>query len=212
MKQLNDSVQALPSGFTYLNHPEICYSVYYATSDNFTGTPIDGYEAPVCITTEAVSKALYAVMDELHRDHPDLTLRIFDTYRPLRAVEHFKRWSATIPNQQLQKKYHPTLSPEEVFSQGFIAFRSEHTRGSALDLTLTHRTTEQDLDMGTIFDFFGEASHTASNMISDKAKKNRILLLQLMEQHGFINYEKEWWHFRLKNEPFPYTYFDFPVR
>lgn len=206
------SPHSLPEGFAYLQDPRMHYSMDYATTDNFVGEVIDGYEGQTCIISTPAAEALIQLQNQLDQEHPGLALYIFDTYRPLRAVEHFRRWSSLPEKTHLKERYHPSLSPKEVFDEGYIAFRSEHTRGSALDLTLMNKNSGELLDMGSIIDFFGDVSHTHHPHISDAAKKNRALLLSLMESHGFVNYDKEWWHYRLKDEPFPETYFDFPIR
>lgn len=200
----------LPDGFTYVKDPRITLEMNYFGSDNFIGRPINGYRNKVCILTEQAAKALIAVMDELEKTHPGYTLKIFDTYRPHRAVENFLSW-AEDPNDIIGKnKYYPDLTKAEIFEQRYIFPRSSHSRGSTVDLTILD-SNGVELDMGTEFDFFGSASHTASPLVSEQAHINRQLLFKLMDKHGFENLPQEWWHYTLRNEPFPDQYFDFEV-
>ena len=196
----------IPTGFVDITTllPKVILDVRYATENNFVGTRIDGYESPRCYLTRQAATALSKAYKELqiqgHR------LRIYDCYRPQRAVNHFIRWAKDLSDQKMKKVYYPNEVKETLFDKGYIASRSGHSRGSTLDLTI------EGLDMGTAWDYFGDASHTAYPQITPKQQANRRLLLDLMAKHGFKNYSKEWWHFTLKNEPFPKTYFDFAIR
>lgn len=186
------------------------FDVRYAGADNFVGAPVDGYEAPICYLTRPAAEALSRVAEEAARR--ELRLRIFDCYRPARAVAHFARWAADLADQRTKAAYYPDIEKSDLFAEGYIAARSGHSRGSTLDLTLVEIHGGQELDMGTPFDLFGPTSWTHSDSVSHLARTNRELLAKLMEDEGFLGFEKEWWHFTLVNEPFPDTYFDFPIR
>lgn len=184
------------------------YEVRYFRGDNFVGTRIDGYQANRVLLTSRAATALYRLEREL--DERGLRLKLFDGYRPQRAVEHFRRW-ANNPDTHTQAAYYPGLSKPELFRQGYIARHSGHSRGSTVDLTLVDSHTGQDLDMGSPFDFFGPLSHQTTTLITPNQRANRQLLRGLMERYGFEAYEAEWWHYRLKEERYPRRYFDFVV-
>ncbi len=170
--------------------------------------PIAGYLANVCVVSRAVNTALqYAQETALSQG---FSLFIFEGYRPLKATEDILNWCQSSDTQG-KERFYPTLPKDRLFELGYIALRSSHTRGAAIDVTLIDANTLQELDMGTEFDYFGDASHTASQKISKQAQHNRQRLVSIMESCGFKNYEKEWWHFTLVNEPFPTTYFDFNI-
>ncbi len=208
--------QTLPQGFTRLEDPRIQVVIDYATSDNFLGRPVTGYLAPVCILTEPAAAALIRVQNTLDSLEQNFHLKIFDTYRPTSAVSDFIDWAKQPEEPKAKARYFPNLDKSTLFDLGYIGTRSTHSRGSTVDLTITVQsetdpTTFVDLEMGTIFDFFDERSNTNATAISATAKKNRILLNTVMHQQAFINFPMEWWHFTLENEPFPETYFNFPV-
>lgn len=195
----------LPDNFAYLQDPRIQLEMNYTTSDNFIGRPIAGYRNSVCIITKPTIARLIAVQDELDTLNKGYVLKIFDAYRPTMAVADFIQW-AQDPNDIVNKAtYYPHLSKQELFAQGYLATRSSHSRGSTVDLTIV------GLDMGTIFDYFGEESNTDSKLVSATAQQNRQFFKNLMAKHGFVNLAQEWWHYTLDNEPFPNTYFDFVV-
>jgi len=209
----------LPAGFTYLEDPRIIRTMAYCTHDNFMGRPVKGYERQVCILSNQAHDALIAVQNELDSLGRGYHLRIFDAYRPTTACSDFLHWSKDPKQKEMERIYYPNVLKETLFEQGYIAEKSTHSRGSTVDLTICVRDRStvdlhdaKDLDMGTVIDFFDELTHTANPNISEIAKKNRALLKDLMAKQGFINYPLEWWHFTLDNEPFPDTYFDFPVR
>lgn len=212
----------LPNGFVYLEDPRIIKTMEYTTHDNFMGRPVAGYINKVCIVTEAAGKALIAIQDELDTLNAGYHLRIFDAYRPTQAVEDFIQWSKDFSDEKMRKIFYPDIAKPDLFKQGYIAERSSHSRGSTVDLTITVLDSGgavnakdmlgTDLDMGTAIDFFGELSHTNATGISDIAKKNRRFLVNIMDKHGFENYPVEWWHYTLRNEPFPDTYFNFPIK
>lgn len=207
----------LPEGFTYITDPRILLSIDYATSHNFIGRPIAGYEKIVGILSEAAATALIRVQDALDVVMPGHHLKIFDGYRPTRAVADFVQWSKDPYSQAGKSDYYPLFDKPELFQQGYIGSQSTHSRGSTVDLTITRQSKDNsnefiELDMGTRFDFFDETANTDSPNVSSKAKENRGLLKRLMEEQGFENFPMEWWHFTLKDEPYPDTYFDFVVR
>lgn len=206
------SAQTLAKGFTYLSSIDssIQLELRYITNDNFLGTPVDGYEKDTCIITLPAAKALKEVQSKLSKF--GLSLKVFDAYRPQQAVDHFVRW-AKVMNDTLQKKnYYPDIDKKNLFKLGYIASRSGHTRGSSVDLTIIDVKTGEELDMGSPFDFFGAASHPEYQKINKEQRSNRLLLRNLMMEAGFKPYSQEWWHFTLKDEPFPKTYFNFPIK
>lgn len=183
----------------------------YLGENNFVGAPVDGYEANRCLLTRPAARALArAAQDATSRG---LRLLVYDCYRPQRAVDHFVRWASN-DDLSTQASYYPTLSKASLFEQGYIARRSGHSRGSTVDVTLARLTDRgwQALDMGTPWDFFSEASHTASADLAPEQAARRRLLLEIMGGAGFVNYPKEWWHFTLADEPLADTYLDIPVR
>ena len=204
-----------PSDFVRLDHaiPDIVLDLKYATTDNFTGQVVAGYETPACWITRAAANALVKVQEELRP--MGLSLMVFDAFRPQKAVDFFVAWSLK-PDESasIKARYYPKVAKKDLFPQGFISEKSGHTRGSTVDLTLcslSDDTPPQPLDMGAPFDFFGEASATRFPELSGQQRSNRLLLKTLMEKHGFKPYTVEWWHFTLRNEPYPETYFDFSL-
>lgn len=196
----------LPNGFCYLEN--IPYDIRYTTSNNFIGRPLAGYLANKCIVSNELAKCIHEAQKKTLET--PFSLLVFEAYRPLKAVEDIVQWSLNSDTKN-KDRFYPNLNKSALFEQGYIALRSTHTRGAAVDITLVDRITQNKLDMSTEFDFFETASHTASDEISAESKANRALLLSIMESSGFINYDKEWWHFTLKDEPFPNTYFDFDI-
>lgn len=206
------SSQNLPKGFVHLNDvaPTIQSDLKYCGHHNFIGLPVNGYEENVVITSTPTATALKKVQDSLLKK--GLSLKIFDAYRPQQAVDYFVRW-AKVLNDTLQKKeFYPDVPKSQLFNLGFIASKSGHTRGSTVDLTIVDLKTGKDLDMGSSYDFFGKISHPFYKNVSKEQQQNRMLLRNIMLANGFRPYENEWWHFTLKNEPFPNTYFNFPVK
>jgi zinc D-Ala-D-Ala dipeptidase len=189
--------------------PSVELDIRYYTTDNFVGSRIDGYDAPKCFLTRAAAAALKNVQAELARNRR--SLKIFDCYRPQRAVDHFIRWARDSSDQKTKSQYYPSIDKENLFKDGYLAEKSGHSRGSTLDLTLIDLASHRELDMGTNFDFFDPLSHTINGRIGKSQQDNRIALKSLMERHGFKNLEEEWWHFTLNNEPYPDKYFDFRV-
>jgi zinc D-Ala-D-Ala dipeptidase len=179
------------------------------TSDNFVGSPVDGYNRPVILITHQAAIALRDVHTELNTQ--GLGLKVFDAYRPQKAVDHFVRWAADPADTVTKSKYYPEVPKNRLFELGYIAERSGHTRGSTVDLTIVNLATGVELDMGSPWDFFGEVSHHDSPLVDEEANANRDLLRNVMIRHGFRPYANEWWHYTLENEPYPETYFDFDV-
>jgi len=200
----------LPQGFIDLAEaiPGIRTDVRYATCRNLTGHPLAGYRAGKAIATLQVAEALKTCFDEATQ--MGCGLLIFDAYRPQKAVDDFVRWSQQPEDETQRKAYYPTLRKEDLFPLGYIAAKSGHSRGSTIDLTLTD-ASGQPLDMGTDFDFMDDLSHHGAMGLTEHQQENRRLLLSIMEKGGFVPYENEWWHYRLRNEPYPDTYFDFDI-
>jgi D-alanyl-D-alanine dipeptidase len=206
------SATSLPEGFVDVHEvsPSIQVQLAYFGSANFVGRPIDGYSSNRAILSRPAAEALAKVQEALKL--MGLGLQIFDAYRPKRAVTHFYRWSQDPKDRQSKVDYYPDFSKKALFEQGYIARQSSHSRGSTVDLTLIDLAKGKPLDMGSAFDFFGPVSWYQSKRITPKQKANRKLLRDQLLKQGFKPYAKEWWHFTLKKEPFPRTYFDFEVR
>jgi len=189
--------------------PGLVADMRYAGSHNFIGRPIDGYEAPHCLLTQAAADALADVARDLAAR--GLVIKAFDCYRPTRAVMNFVRWAHDLNDTAGKAEFYPDVDKRTLFRDGYIASRSGHSRGSTADLTLA-TADGRELDMGTPFDFFSRKSWTADASIRPEQHANRMLLAAAMRRRGFRGYDKEWWHFTLRGEPYPDTYFDFPVR
>ena len=185
----------------------------YFGEDNFVGVRIDGYEAPRCLLTRPAAAALMRVQRELAPQ--GLGLKVFDCYRPTRAVAHFVRWARDLKDVTRKADFYPDVDKRELFRLGYISNRSGHSRGSTVDLTLVQGgqgAAPVELDMGTRFDFFGPQSWPSSRAVGAHAQANRKILATAMRRGGFYPYDREWWHFTLRGEPYPGTYFNFPVR
>lgn len=202
---------ALQNGFVYLSNVDnsIIQDIRYFTKNNFIGKPITGYAAAQCMLTWQAAQALAEVQQQLKQQ--GLGLKVFDCYRPQRAVNEFIAWSRDYSDQKMKQQYYPHINKEDVFKLGYVAMRSGHTRGSTIDLTLVKLKNKQEINMGTHFDFLDETSHPLASDISQSAQQNRLYLQKVMEENGFAPLDTEWWHFTLKNEPYPDTYFDFIV-
>ena len=203
--------QQLPKGFSYIQEkiPTIALELRYYSTNNFIGKPIDAYNKPVGIATTKAVEQLNKVQCELKK--MNLGLKIFDAYRPQTAVNHFVKWARDL-NDTLQKPlFYPNVEKNVLFKEGYIASKSGHTRGSTIDLTIINLSTKKELDMGSPYDFFGKESWVSHQELTAKQKENRQLLQRIMLKYNFRNYPQEWWHFTLRNEPFPNTYFDFPI-
>ena len=214
--------------------PDVLLEIRYFGEHNFLGTKVDGYLAPRCFLTKPAAQALAAVQNYLRPF--SLSLKIYDCYRPQQAVDHFVRWAKDIDDTKTKKEFYPTVDKRHLFRDGYIDSRSGHSRGSTVDLTIVplpvplqpayikgeplrdctlpagERFADNSIDMRTGFDCFDELSHPENPRVGLPQRINRLLLKTLMEKHGFRNYDKEWWHFTLNNEPYPNTYFNFPVK
>ena len=200
-----------PSGFVLLaDHiPHIVQEIRYYSTYNFIGERIDGYEEPCALLTAEAARALKSAAGELIVQ--GYRLKVFDAYRPARAVKHFVLWGIEDQDIRMKPYFYPDLEKQELFSRGYIAKQSSHSRGSAVDLTLLDMRTGRELDMGSPFDLFSEVSHPDYRGITEEQYENRMILRRAMLRNGFLPIDCEWWHFTLENEPYPDTYFEFPV-
>jgi D-alanyl-D-alanine dipeptidase len=221
-------------GFVYLDEvdPSIRSSMRYTTQDNFLGQPVDGYAASRVIMTAEAAKALSHAQAKLLSD--GFSMVVYDAYRPQTAVNHFMRWSRDQQDQKMKELYYPRIDKARVFELGYVCEKSGHSRGSTIDITIIPvdeklqeiKVSSKELadgfpikflddgtvDMGSSFDLFDLASHYDSKLVSAEHFRLRTYLKDIMDACGFKNYAEEWWHFTLRNEPFPETYFDFPVK
>ncbi|WP_189953173.1 M15 family metallopeptidase [Streptomyces roseolus] len=211
----------------------ILQEMRYTTAHNFVGEPIDGYRQPVCVLTRPAAEALHRAQTRLLAR--GYTLKVYDCYRPQRAVDHFVRWAQDLADERMKAEFYPAVAKDRLFADGYIAEKSGHSRGSTVDLTVVRlpaertrayvpgeeltscagpreeRFPDSSVDMGTGYDCFDTLSHTEDPRITGVQRANRQLLKGLLEAEGFVNLPEEWWHFTFKPEPFPSTYFDFPV-
>ena len=225
----------IPDGFVDIKevNPTVLLDMRYYGAHNFVGERIDGYNAYKCILTKQAATALSKVQKELSES--SLSLKVYDCYRPQRAVNHFVRWAQDTDDTRTKKEFYPGIDKKNLFRDGYIAEKSSHSRGSTVDVTIVpvpvpqmehyipgqrlfdctlpagKRFRDNSIDMGTGFDCFNELSHTLNREIGLEQRINRLVLKTLMEKHGFKNLETEWWHYTLKNEPFPDTCFDFVI-
>ncbi len=261
---LNLFPQNIPVGFVEIREviPDIVLDLRYTTNHNFLGVPVQGYKAEKCYITKAAADSLAKVQAELRKFN--LSLKIYDAYRPQRSVDDFVRWAKnlsdtltkkefypTVEKSRLfvddfvrwaknlsdtltKKEFYPTVEKSRLFFDGYIAEKSVHSRGSTVDLTIVpiplphqpefdinnqcecyesvdKRFKDNSIDMGTGFDCFNELSHTENPNLTPQQRANRLLLNSLMDKYGFKNLAEEWWHYTLRNEPFPQTYFDFVI-
>jgi len=208
--------------------PDVVVEMRYAGADNFLGRPARGYTEARCLLTKPAARALAAAQRDVAAF--GLSLMVYDCYRPQRAVDDFAAWSRA-PGPATDPRHHPVVPRRELFERGYIAARSGHSRGSTVDLTLIAagarpragtpvrdcrkidgpQAPDGSLDMGTTFDCFDERAHPTDNGVPVSARRNRLLLRAVMEKHGFVPYDQEWWHFTLAGEPFPKTTFDFEI-
>lgn len=203
--------QNIPLGFVDLKKivPTVALELRYSGENNFIGKPIDGYDAPICYLSKETAIALKGVQDELSTF--GFGLKVFDGYRPQRAVNHFVRWAKDLNDTKMKMLYYPDVEKSQLFAQGYIAARSGHSRGGTVDLTLIDLATKKELDMGTGFDYFSPLSWPTCKAVSSQQRANRLLLHSMMLRHGFRALDEEWWHFTLEKEPYPNTYFDFVI-
>ena len=190
--------------------PDAIVELRYYTLYNFIGDRIRGYEEPIAIVTRETALALKNVTTELAP--MGYTIKIYDAYRPQMAVDHFVEWAKNLNDVRMQNYFYPEEKKANLFSHGYIASRSGHSRGSTVDLTLYDIRNDCDVDMGGTFDYFGYRSHPGYPNLTEEQKKNRNLLRSIMLKHGFRGIDTEWWHFTLNNEPYPNTYFNFKVK
>ena len=190
--------------------PDVILEPRYYSTYNFVGERIDGYEEPCALLTKEAARALKAASDDCVRR--GYRLKIYDAYRPQRAVAHFVRWASDLDDTRMKPYFYRDLDKSVLFERGYIAEKSGHSRGSTVDLTLFDMKTGKEVDMGGTFDLFGAESHPDYKGITKQQFANRMLLREIMLAHGFKPLEEEWWHFTLANEPYPDTYFDFPVK
>ena len=190
--------------------PEVILEMRYFTTYNFVGDRITGYEEPIAFLTKEAAKALKDVSDELLKK--GYRLKIYDAYRPKAAVDHFIKWADDLKDERMKEYFYPTFDKSLIFECKYLAKKSSHTRGSTVDLTLFDMKTGKDVDMGGTFDFFGDISHPDYKNITKEQYNNRLILKEAMISHGFKQSIREWWHFTLIDEPFPDTYFTFPIK
>ena len=190
--------------------PDAILEIRYYSTYNFVGERIDGYEAPIALMTRQAADSLKVVSEELKAQ--GYRLKIWDTYRPQTAVNHFIRWAENVQDTAMKKIFYPMVDKSLLFEQGYIYARSSHSRGSTVDLTLIDAVTGKELDMGSPFDWFGIESHPDYTNLTAEQLANRQILWDAMLGHGFTMIDSEWWHFTLANEPYPDTYFDFPIK
>ena len=198
-------------GFVYITDvaPDVILETRYYGTYNFLGTRVDGYNAPTAILSRPAAEALKKVCDDLRGQ--GYTLKVFDAYRPKSAVAHFVRWAKDVKDTKMKTDFYPDVDKAKLFELGYIAEKSGHSRGGTVDLTIVDMRTGKEVDMGSPFDFFGKVSHHGTSLISPEQTANRQILKKAMTAGGFKAYDAEWWHYTLKNEPYPDTYFDFPV-
>lgn len=189
--------------------PGLVVEMRYAGSENFVGRPIAGYAAPVCLLSRPTAEALNKVQTQLAAF--GLGLKVFDCYRPARAVADFARWVRDPVDQVRKRDYYPNVDKSQLFDLGYIAEKSGHSRGSTVDLTIVDTRSGAELDMATPYDLFDTRSWPSEPTIAPGPRANRLLLQTVMTANGFRSLKEEWWHFTLRDEPFPETYFDFPV-
>nr|WP_240686916.1 M15 family metallopeptidase [Amycolatopsis suaedae] len=227
------TASAAPREFVALRDvdPTILHDIRYTTSHNFVGTPIRGYVQPLCLLTKPAAKALRAAQRKVLR--MGYTLKVYDCFRPQRAVDHFVEWARDLGDQKMKTEFYPRVDKTRLFADGYIAEKSGHSRGSTLDVTLVRlpprwqrpyfpgeplkncyapvRFPDNTVDMATGYDCFDTLSHTDDPRVTGAAREHRQLLKTVLAEAGFGNLPEEWWHFTLNDEPFPDTYFDFPV-
>lgn len=213
--------------------PTVLHDIRYRTRHNFVGRPIDGYREPRCLLTRKAANQLALVQQDVLKQ--GYSLKVYDCYRPQRAVDHFVRWASRLDDQRMKREFYPQVDKSTLFDDGYIAERSGHSRASTVDLTLValpaarqprwtpksglqpcylpqaRRYPDNSIDMGTGYDCFDTRSHTADSRTTPAQKANRQRLVSAMQQRGFTNYDQEWWHYTVRDETYPNTYFDFPV-
>jgi D-alanyl-D-alanine dipeptidase len=198
-------------GFVFVDEavPGVRWDAKYATWDNFTGKPVDGYLANRIVGTSALCAALEGAREKA--ESLGFGLLLWDGYRPQRAVDCFVRWSQQPEDGRTKLRHYPNIDRAAMFEEGYVATKSGHSRGSTVDLTLYDLATGELVSMGSDHDFMDQISHHGAKQITQVEASNRQHLRSLMEACGFVAYDCEWWHYTLKDEPYPATYFDFPI-
>ena len=199
------------SGFVSVSEavPDALLEIRYHSTFNFIGERIDGYEQPVALLTRDAAAALRAASDDLCAQ--GYRIKVYDAYRPQRAVDHFMRWAKDLADTRMKPFFYPEIRKEDIIPEGYVAEHSGHSRGSTVDLTLFDTRTRKEVDMGGTFDWFGPRSHPDYPGVTEEQRASRMLLRSVMLRHGFRPITSEWWHFTLVDEPYPDTYFTFPV-
>ena len=199
------------SGFVNISDVacDVILELRYYSTYNFIGDRIDGYHEPIALLTKEAALALKAASDEALEN--GYRIKIYDAYRPQMAVEHFVRWAKDLSDTRMKNIFYPEVSKENLFSEGYIAEHSGHSRGSTIDITLFDMAKGCEADMGGYFDYFGAVSHSDYKELDEKQYNNRMLLKRIMVNCGFSPLREEWWHFTLEDEPFKDTYFDFAI-
>ena len=210
-KAYSSDITMDPSGFVLLSDyvPHAIQEIRYFSTYNFIGERIDGYEEPCALITKEAARALKAVSNEMIVK--GYRLKVFDAYRPACAVRSFVLWGIEDQDKRMKEYFYPDMEKDDLFVKGYISKQSSHSRGSTVDLTLVDMKSGKELDMGSPFDFFGEISHPDYKNITEEQFENRMILRNAMIRNGFMPFDYEWWHFTLKDEPYPDTYFEFPV-
>ena len=204
-------VELNTSGFVLVSDyvPAVIQEIRYYSTYNFVGDRIDGYEQPCAILTKEAARALKGISNKLNV--MGYRIKVFDAYRPATAVKHFTLWGVDDLDLRMKPFFYPDLEKQELFRRGYIASKSSHSRGSTIDLTLLDMKTGKEVDMGSPFDYFSEVSHPDYKGVTKEQYENRMFLQDMMVRGGFEPIDCEWWHFTLRDEPYPDTYFDFPV-
>lgn len=207
-----EDTEKIPDGFVNVKTiiPKLKLDLRYYGSNNFVGEPIDGYEKPTCILTKEAAEALKKVQEEFER--LGFGLLVYDAYRPQRAVNEFVKWAKDSTDTRMKEQFYPNVAKKDLFTKGYIASKSGHSRGSTIDVTIVSLRTGHILDLGGPYDFFDKRSWVSFKNITKNQRAIRLMLQRRMVKHGFKPYDKEWWHFTLAKEPYPDTYFDFPVK
>ncbi|MBQ6154095.1 MAG: M15 family metallopeptidase [Ruminococcus sp.] len=216
-KYVSDGVRSDPddvydaTGFVSLSEviPSVELDIRYYSDYNFVGERINGYEEPLALLSKEAAEALSDAADDLAEQ--GYGIKIYDAYRPQTAVDHFISWASDWSDTRMKEDFYPELDKSVLFDYGYIAYRSGHSRGCTVDITLYDLDTKEDVDMGGTFDYFGQLSHPDYTGISDEQYQNRMILREAMTDNGFRACPTEWWDFTLIDEPYPYTYFTFPV-
>ena len=190
--------------------PNIIIDLRYYSNNNFVGNRIDGYKENYVILTKEAAKALKKANEELLEQ--GLCIKIFDAYRPQKAVDYFYKWSKDLNDIKMKNIYYPNILKKDLFKKGFISLKSSHSRGSTIDLTIFDLKTNEELDMGGFFDYFDKSSYINYKKLTKEQYNNRLFLNNIMSKYGFKGLNEEWWHYTLINEPFKDIYFDFDIK